>query len=238
MPKKIKTEGKNDKDIEEIMIAIEILSQTVPPLKTSDTGDKAMHWMNELHLRHLPIVNNEQLLGVISEEDVMNFNDPEEPIGAHSLSLIKPFVREDDHLYDVIKVCVNNQLSIVPVIDREEKYLGVVTLEDLIKHFATSGSLIDPGTLIVLEMNKRDYSLAEVARIVESENAAILSAYVTSKSDSTHIELTIKINSRNIEPIVATFDRFGYQIKASFQESDYMDSLKERYDALMNYLNV
>lgn len=220
------------------MTAEELISQLVPPLKTSDTGRKAIQWMNELHVRHLPIVNNSQLLGLITEEDVFSFNDPEEPLGAHELSLSKPFVREDDHIYDIIKAVVTLQLSIMPVIDYDGNYLGVITVEDLLKHFAVSGSLTDPGTIIVLGMSKRDYVLSEIARIVESENAKILNAHVTSSPNSTQIEVTLKLNSNNVESITATFERMGYNIRASFNESDYMDSLKERYDSLMNYLNV
>lgn len=220
------------------MTAEELISQIVPPLKTSDSGEKAIRWMNELHLRHLPIVNNSQLLGLITEEDVLTFNDPKEPLGAHELSLSQPFVRQDDHIYDVIKAVVTLQLSLIPVIDYDGNYLGVITIEELLKHFALSGSLTDPGTILVLGMSKRDYSLAEIARIVESENTKVLSAYVTSTPDSTHIDVTIKMNSNNIESISATFERMGYNIRASFKESDYMDSLKENYDSLMNYLNV
>ncbi len=220
------------------MIARELISETVPPLKTSDTGSKALTWMNDFHLRHLPIVNNEQFLGLISEEDVLNFNDPEQTLGNHPLSLRRPFVNESEHLYEVIKMAVSLQLTLIPVVDHEENYLGVVTLEGLLQYFAESGSLAEPGTILVLEMNKRDYSLAEIARIVESENAAILSSYISSKPDSTTMEVTLKLNRREIKHVVATFERFEYTVRASFQESDYMDSLKERYDALMSYLNV
>ena len=220
------------------MLARELISHAVPPLKTSDSGNKALNWMNDLHVRHLPIVNNEKLLGLITEEDVLNFDDPDASLGSHPLSLNRPFVAETEHLYEVVKVAVNLQLTVVPVVDYEENYLGVVTLQNLLQYFAESGSLTEPGTILVLEMNKRDYSLAEIARLVESENAAILSSYISSRPESSKLEVTLKLNRREIKHIVATFERFEYVVKASFQESDYMDSLKERYDSLMNYLSV
>jgi acetoin utilization protein AcuB len=115
---------------------------------------------------------------------------------------------------------------------------GVVTQEDLLNYFATTFSFTEPGSILVLEINKRDYSLAEVARIVESENAVILSTFITSRPESLKMEVTIKINLQNIQPIIATFQRFDYLIKASFNEAEYMDSLKDRYDSLMTYLNI
>lgn len=220
------------------MIARELISETVPPLKTTDSGKKAIMWMNDFHIRHLPIVRDDKLIGLISEEDILNHNTPDAKLEDHPLSLRRPFVHESEHLYEVIKIAVNLQLTIIPVVDHNEAYLGVVTLEGLLQYFAEAGSLAEPGTILVLEMNKRDYSLAEIARIVESEKAAILSSYISSRPESNSIEVTLKLNSREINHIVATFERFEYNVKASFQESDYMDSLKERYDALMSYLNV
>ncbi|NNE30644.1 MAG: CBS domain-containing protein, partial [Saprospiraceae bacterium] len=97
---------------------------------------------------------------------------------------------------------------------------------------------MEPGAVIVLEMSKRDYSLSELSRIVESEHAKILSSYITTNLDSERIDVTIKINRQEISRILASFERFEYQVKASFQEGDFYDSLRDRYDSLITYLNV
>lgn len=220
------------------MIAKELISETVPPLKTSDSGRKALSWMHDFRVKHLPIVNNEQLLGVLSDEDILDLNKPDEPIGSYSLSLRKPYVNEYDHLFELMKLVVEQELSIIPVVDAEDNYLGVVTLESLVEFFARTGSLSEPGSIVVLEMSLRDYSLSEIARIVESENASILSTYITSQPDSTRLEVTLKLNVRDARRILASFERFEYQIKATYQEETYYDTLQERFDGLMNYLNV
>jgi hypothetical protein len=90
----------------------------------------------------------------------------------------------------------------------------------------------------VLEMAKSDYSMAQIAQIVESNDARILSSYIMSSADSTNIEVTLKINKIELDRIIRTFERYDYVIKASFQKSSYNDDLKFRYDALMNYLNM
>ena len=94
------------------------------------------------------------------------------------------------------------------------------------------------GGLIILELNINDYSLAEIGQIVESNDSKVLSSYVTSHSDSTKLELTIKINKTNIADIIQTFNRYGYTVKASYQDSDYSDDMKDRLDYLMNYLKI
>jgi hypothetical protein len=89
-----------------------------------------------------------------------------------------------------------------------------------------------------LELNANDFSMVSVSKIVEENDAKILSFYVTSPSDSTRLELTMKLNRIDIQPVIQSFIRNDYTIKASFFESDYFDNLRERYDLLMTYLNV
>lgn len=193
--------------------------------------------MNEFHIRHLPIVNNEELLGLLSEDEILD-HDAEEPVGSYRLHLLHTFVRVNDHLYDVMRLVAEYQLTAVPVVDDQKRYIGIITAEDLIRQFAESGSFREPGGLIVLEMSRQDYSLAQLARIVESENAVILSAQVNTFPDSPRIEVTLKVNKQNILNIIASFERFDYEVKATFNELEYSDGLRERYDSLISYLNV
>ncbi len=219
------------------MIAEQLISNEIIPLRTSDTGEEALAMMNEFYVRHLPIVNNRELLGVISEEDILDF-DATEAVGSYSLSLARPYVRTVDHMYEIMRIIAEYQLTLTPVTDENNNYVGVITLERLLHYFANNIAFREPGSIIVLEVHRRDYSLAEIARLVESENALIFSTFIESEMESPMIEVTIKINTQNIGPIVATLERFNYQVKASFNESDYLDTLRERYDSLMSYLNV
>jgi len=219
------------------MIAEQLVSDEIIPLRTSDTGEEGLQMMSEFYVRHLPIVNNRQLLGLISEDDILNF-DATEDVGSYSLSLSAPYVHTGDHIYEVMRVLAEYQLTLIAVVDNENNYVGVVTQEDLLRYFAGMASFVDPGSIIILETHRHDYSLAEVARIVESENAVILSSFVSSAPDDTELNITIKVNTQNISRITATFARFNYTIKASFNEAEYLDTLKEHYDSFMSYLNV
>ncbi|MEN0002848.1 MAG: CBS domain-containing protein [Bacteroidota bacterium] len=219
------------------MVAESLISYTIVPLRTSDTGEEALSIMDDFHVKHLPIVNNEELLGLISEEDILEF-DVNEPVGSYSLSLTHPYARINDHIYELMRLLTQHNLTVIPVVDNENKYVGLVSQEDLLRYFASTASFAEPGSIIVLEIGKRDYALSEIARIIEAENTTILNSFVTSTPDSTQIELTIKLSRQNIQPIIASLQRFDYIIKASFNEIEYFESLKDRYDALMAYLNI
>jgi CBS domain-containing protein len=219
------------------MTADFLLTDALVPLRPADTGDEALGVMNEFYVRHLPVVDADKLVAVISEDDVLD-TDPSEPVGNYRVPQLPPSVFPDDHLYDVMRQLVDNNLTIVPVIDRTGVYVGMVTGEDLLRFFAQSSTFSDPGSIVVLEMGRHDYSLAEIARIVESDNAIILSSFVRSSPDSHQVEVTLKLNSQNIGGTIATFERFNYTVKASFNEKQLQDTLKERFDSLINYLNV
>lgn len=208
------------------------------PLKTSDSGTKALNWMDEYKISHLPIVNNETLLGVISEQDIYDFNNTEEPLGNHSLSLKNAFINEHQHLYDVLKLMHEHNMTLIPVLDDHEKYLGSITMKRLVGFMANAYSVNNPGGVIVLELSEKDYNLTEVANIVESNDAKILSTFLTNHHDSTRLDLVIKVNRIDIGSILQTFDRYGYVVKATFGEDEDQEEMRERYDSLMNYLNI
>jgi len=219
------------------MTAEALITDALVPLSPKDTGEEALGIMNEFYIRHLPVVDGRELRAVVSEDDILNA-DAMEQVGNYPLHTQPPAVFPDDHVYDVMRLLVEYKLTVVPVIDREGHYLGMVTNEDLLRFFAESSTFRDPGSIVILEMGRHDYSLAEIARIVESEGAVILSSFVSTFQDTNRTEVTLKVNSQSIAATLATFERFGYNVKASFNEKQLQDSLRERYDSLMNYLDV
>lgn len=220
------------------MLAIELIANAIPPVHTSDSVQKVMDRMVEFRVRHLPIVNEEQFLGLVGEDDLIGVTDYQTSIGALALSLVNPYVLEDQHIYDVIRLFYEQQLTIVPVLDLKKNYLGVISINAMNEYFARITSVSQPGGIIVLEINNKNNSLAHMAQIVESDNAQILSSYVMAYPDSTRMEVTLKVNKQDISAIIATFLRYEYDVKATFNHTGDNDNSRDRYDSLMNYLNL
>lgn len=220
------------------MLAIELVADSIPPVHTSDSIQKVVDRMAEFRVRHLPIVNEKQFLGLIAEADFIEETDYLVPIGSLALSLINPYVLENQHIYDVMRLFYEQQLTVIPVLNAHKDYLGLISINTMIGYFAGLTSSAEPGGIIVLEINNRDNSLAHMAQIVESDNAQVLSSYIRTFPDSTRIEVTLKVNKLDISNIMATFLRYGYDIKATFNHAEHDDGSKDRYDSLMNYLNI
>jgi CBS domain-containing protein len=221
------------------MVAKDLISEVVPSLKTSDSGQTALNWMEIFRISHLPIVNNLDFLGLISDTDIYDMNQPEEPIGNHTLTLLKPFVTTEQHLFEVIGLASRLKLSVVPVLDEKSHYKGVINTTDLVRNLAGISSMDQPGGIIVLELIERDYSLSQIAQIVEGNNIKVLSMYVTSPPDSTKLEVTIKVNTNDLVSVIRTFERYNYDVKTWVTSDDSMDRFySERFDLLMKYMNI
>ncbi len=221
------------------MLAKDLISENIPPLKVKDTGTKAIEWMYEFKLSHLPLVDQKKYIGLVSEEDILDFNNTNEQLGKFLRNLYKPFVKESEHIYEVLRVAATLKSTVIPVIDAEENYLGLITLQSLLFNFAKMTGISEPGGVIILELNqKTDYVLSDIARMVESNDAHILNLYFNQDPDTGKHTITMKVDTTEVKHIVATFERYEYHVHAFFQESDLSDMLKDRYDALMNFLNI
>ncbi|MCF8415015.1 MAG: CBS domain-containing protein [Crocinitomicaceae bacterium] len=218
------------------MRAIELITEEIPPLTHTDTGENALRWMDELKVSHLPVLKNGNFVGVLSEADVLDKMHLDEKLDKLFDHLPRPYVFANAHIYEVLAKISEHRVSVLPVLDENEKYLGCTSVYHLLTVIANTGSIRESGGILVVEMNAVDYSMAQIGQIVESNNAKILSSYIMSSVDSTKVEVTLKINQIELSSIIRTFERYDYVVKAAFQKSEVDDDMQQRFDALMNFM--
>jgi acetoin utilization protein AcuB len=218
------------------MLTRDLITNTIPYLHLNDKVFHALQLMNDYHVAHLPIVEEKKFLGIISEEQLLHTDDQEIlqqlPISDGGTS-----VQANDHFLKAIQVAVQNKLSIVPVIE-ENELLGIVTYNDLLRNASDFMSLDQPGGLIVLELESKDYSFAELSRIVESNDAQITQLNTFTDPETGIMQLTIRVSKLEISDIIATLQRYEYNVKYYFGEELYQNELRTNYDNLMNYLKI
>lgn len=220
------------------MTAAQLISYDIPPLKLTDTGEKALEWMEEFKVKDLPVIEDRNYVGIIEESDVLDRNNLEDKIKSYNLNFRKPFIYQHQHLFEAISQLVENDVDVLPVLNQENEFLGLITTKAIIEFFSQTVSIDNLGSIITLELNVKDYSLAEISKIVESDDAKILASFITSHKDSTKLEVTLKINKTDITRILHTFERFSYTVTASYNESEYHQDLRNRYDEFMRFLNT
>ena len=219
------------------MIAREIVTTDILPLKPQDNAGQAMTMMSIYHIGDIPVVKDGELLGMVSEDDVSSV-EPDKLISSFRLTQSYIFVSEDAHVFEILGKLAECKISVIPVLSKSEKYLGVITETSLIKYYADTYSFTEPGSIIVIKVGSREYSLSEMTRVIEMEGGKIMSSFITSLPSSDSLLVTLKIKQQEMNQILQALERYDYDIHATFAEEEYHSDLKNRYDMLMTYLNV
>jgi len=215
----------------------DLISPSIPTLTLNDTVNQALELMSEFHLTQLPVVSEDQYLGLVFESNLLSKEESQE-LASMMEGFSKVSVHAHTHILESIQAAIDYSLSVIPVIEKNNEFIGVILATDLLKNLGRMTGAGEPGGLVVLEMEERNFSFAEISKLVETNDAQItqLNSYWDSTTDS--FLVTIKINKFEISDIIATFQRYEYQVKYYFGEELYENELRDNYDHLMNYLNI
>lgn len=220
------------------MLTRELISQTLPSLRPPDKVYQALQLMNDNHVTHLPIVEGEKYIGLIGEDDLLQSENESATLAELQQSFSDISVKEDEHFLNAVQLAANTGVSVVPVVSDENELVGTVTYNDLLKNASDFMSLGEPGGLIVLEMESNQYSFNEISKIVETNDAQITQLNTSNDPETGMMQVTIRINKPEVSDIVASFQRYEYNVKYFYGEELYTNELKENYDNLMNYLKI
>jgi acetoin utilization protein AcuB len=219
------------------MLTDQIFQTHLPSLKPHDKVFLALQLMNDYDLQHLPIVIENKFEGLINKDELLDA-DSESHIQELGLKFFKGAVKVNEHYLVAVKLAADHQLSMVPVIDDEGLLQGCITLNDLIHATSKYLQLSEPGGLIVLRMERKDYSFGEINRLVETNDVQITQLNSFYESETGMLLVTLKLNKFEISDVVATFQRFDYEVKYYFGDEHFENELKENFDNLMSYLKV
>ncbi|MEX0927846.1 MAG: CBS domain-containing protein, partial [Balneolales bacterium] len=194
------------------MLVLEIINIDILPLRVADSAEAALDSMKEYKVDELPIVDHttRKLIGVVSRESLVD-NESGKP-GLFAVRRRNPLTATpDQHVFDVARTMILNNLKQIPVVDEKDNFLGVILRTELFR--ALSGMLngSGQGSVITIEQEKQDFTLSEIVRIIESEDAKILGIAVQSPGDiSDHFRLSIKINLTDMTRVKAALNRYGF----------------------------
>ena len=220
------------------MLTGELRSQNLPYLHLTDKVHHALQLMNDNQVTHLPIVEGDKYIGLISEDDLLQADNDNSDLNTLQQSFGTLSVKSNEHFLKAIQVAAENGLSVVPIVEDDSNLSGAVAYSDLLKYASEFMSLTEPGGLIVLEVDSKQYSFNEISKLVETNDAQITQLNTSNDSEAGTMQVTIRVNKSEISDIVATFQRYEYNVKYYFGEELYVNELRNNYDNLMNYLRI
>jgi len=214
----------------------EYINNDYKSIDVKETVASLQDFFGEVTVSHFPITDESVYLGCISGNDAETF-DREKEISNYRYAMEGFFARTTMTWLDVLELFAKNQSNLVPVLDENNAYVGYYEIPDIIKLFSETPFLKEPGGVITVEKNSREYSMSQIVQIVESNNGKVLGVIISEATADT-VQVTIKTTLGGLNEIIQTFRRYDYEIISEHQEDTYLNSLKERSDYLDKYLNM
>jgi CBS domain-containing protein len=220
------------------MLTVELINNNIPRLKLQDTVSKALQLISDFRITHLPVVAEDKYLGMISEDDLLDAEDDKAPMELMQEHFVNAAVHDNEHFLTAVNCCNQFDTTMVPVINEERELLGVITTPDLLKALGNFAGTNEIGGIVVLEMERSQFAISEISRIVESNDATILHLNTTVHPETGMLTVTIHINKKEIASIVATFERYDYDVIYYFGNENFENEIHSNYRHLMNYLDI
>ena len=214
----------------------DFLNTNIKALRITDSVADAQDLFSEYPFSHFPVLDDGVYIGCADAEDT-ELMDIDKTLDDMRYSFDRFFVRETTIWLDVLEVFAKNETNLVPVLNDENKYIGYYEITDIIKFFDQTPFLKEQGGILVVEKGVQEYSMSEVAQIVESNNGRLLGLFI-SESEMHKVQITVKISMGGLSEIIQTFRRYNYDIISEHQEDAYLNTLKDRSDYLDKYLNI
>jgi CBS domain-containing protein len=221
------------------MLTTELINNNIPRLQLQDGIAKALQLITDYRVTHLPVVSPDgKYLGLLSEDDLMDIEEEKGSIQYFEDALLNAFVKENEHFLNAVNCSNKYETSVVPVINEEKELVGVITVTDLLKALGDFSGANEIGGIIVMEMERSQFAISEISRLVESNDAHILHLNTTVQPETGLLTVTLHLNKKEISAIVATFERYEYDVIYFFGDEQFENEIHSNYRHLMNYLDI
>lgn len=209
----------------------------IKPLSLSSTVKSALKVCENYPISHIPVIENGLLIGCFAESDIRTIENLNRELREYLYVLQHFSTDEKATLLELLSLFADNDCNLIPVLDKNKKYIGYYDLADVLDVFADSPFLHRDNENLVVEKVKTDFSMSQVAQIVESNGAKLLGMYISAENVDT-IQITLKIASEEMNEIIQTFRRYDYHVITQHVDDEYLEELRERADYFNRYLNI
>lgn len=221
------------------MLAKDLITANVPVLRPDDKGQTALSWMELFKISHLPVVKDEEYLGLISDKIIYDFNLVESTVEKQVLQLHTPHIHEEKHIFEAASVMYNLELTVLPVVNEEHTFQGSITVTDLFRHLSRLLSANEPGGILVLNIPENSYSLSQIGQIMEGNDTRVLGLCTNKPPGSEILQVSLKLDKVDLSGAIQTLERYGYQVAGVFMDESLLHDLYEdRLEQFLRYLNI
>lgn len=215
------------------MFIKDYISRDYAAFQTTDSIEEANETAKEFGYSHVFIKKKGVYVGALSQQFLEE--SPEGRLSSLEHHFEKFALLEEGNILDSVKLFHTFGSNVVPVINNVEKYQGYLCCDDVFSEFAKYPLFSENGALLVVQTNKRSYSMTEVCKIVESNNAKIYGCYISGFQED-DVQISLKISSESLSSIDETFERYGYSVVHKHYDDEKEELLKERFGFFQKFL--
>ena len=220
------------------MLTTELINNNIPQLQLQDSIAKALQLISDYRVTHLPVVSDDKYLGLVSEDDLLDAENEKLTIQVLENTFIIAAVKENEHFLNAVNYSNRYETTVVPVVNEEKELVGAITVRDLLKALGDFSGASEIGGIIVMEMERSQFAISEISRIVESNDATILHLNTTVQAETGMLTVTLHLNKKEIATIVSAFERYEYDVIYYFGDEKFENEIHSNYRHLMNYLDI
>jgi len=220
------------------MLISQFLSNADFSIQNADSIQQALEKLQDMLCKELVVLNGDDYIGLVNETILLDAEDEEAPLSSIKINTAPIQLKFNQHPYDALVMITVYNSTIIPVLDQDNKYIGVSTQLDILKAISSIQSQNESGAIIVLAIGLHDFSLSQIAHLVESDNCRILNCATKINLESDNIEVTLKVDKSNINALLNSFLRHNYLILETHNTIAAFDDTADRYQQLMNYINI
>lgn len=220
------------------LLLMDLVLTDFPTINESDDSAQILEKMQAASSDVLPLIKNNELIALIREEDIAKGESDKQQKHIVSVPAFRPFVYDHFHPYQAASRLSELDISLIPVLNEENEYSGVVKGSDLLHYFCDNTGISQTGAIITLRIKNIDYSLSEIARICESNDVIILNIQLKIPPQNEYMNVIIKTNTKNLQGLISSFERYEYTVQSVYGGEHRDNDLEDRYKSLMNYINM
>ncbi|MDR6737104.1 CBS domain-containing protein [Sphingobacterium sp. 2149] len=220
------------------MLIGQFLSNADFSIQNADSIQQALEKLQDMLCKELIVLNGDEYIGLVNETILLEAEDEEALLSSIPINTVPIQLKFNQHPYDALVMMTVYNSTIIPILDQDNKYIGVCTQLDILKAISLIQSQNESGAIIVLAIGLHDFSLSQIAHLVESDNCRILNCATKINLDNENIEVTLKIDKSNIGALLNSFLRHNYLILETHNTIAAFDDTADRYQQLMNYINI
>ena len=176
---------------------------------------EALSVMKKYSIRHLPVVEDQRLMGLITESDLREVMLPSlvRDIPVDQVMIEDPVtVGPEDSLEEAARIIYKNKIGGLPVVDRG-RLIGILTTPDILAAFIELMGLLQTSSRLDVRLAEKPQAFEEASGIIQKNGGQIISVGIMGKGkQKTHL---FRLKRAPLEPIIRSLGKKGHRVISS-----------------------